>query len=108
MAQFSGTFSLFGVANQLIPHRAARRLLQRLTRRDPETVFPAHYHHCWYGAVERMFADWTSSEIAPSWLGASYLDFSRPLQAAYLVYEEWTRLGEHRNLAPYYIVDAVR
>lgn len=108
VAQLSGTFSLFAVANRLIPHRAASYLLLHLLRRDPETVFPAHYHHCWYSGLERMLAHWSSVEIVPSWRAASYLGFSRPLQAAYLAYEEWARLGDRRNLATYYIVDAVR
>lgn len=108
VAQLSGTFSLFGLANQLIPQPAATWLLRRLLRRDPETVFPAHYHHCWYSALERMLEPWTAAEIVPYWMGAGYLGFSRPLQAGYLVYEEWVRLADYRNLAAYYVVDAMR
>jgi hypothetical protein len=55
-----------------------------------------------------MFEPWTAAEIVPYWMGAGYLGFSRPLQAGYLVYEEWVRLADRRNLAACYVVDAMR
>lgn len=108
VAQLSGTFSLFGLANRLIPQPTVTWLLRRLLRRDPETVFPAHYHHCWYSALELILEPWAAAEITPYWRGAGYLGFFRPLQAGYLVYEEWVRVSNRRNLAPYYLVDAMR
>jgi SAM-dependent methyltransferase len=74
----------------------------------PRDGLSSHYHRCWYSALERMLAQWRSVEITPLWLGAAYLGFARPLQAVYLVYEEWAGLSDRRDVAPYYIVDAVR
>jgi hypothetical protein len=50
----------------------------------------------------------TTAKVIPVWYGAGCLWLLRPLQAAYVVYEEWARLAGHRKLATYYIVDAVR
>jgi len=108
VAQFSGTFSAFGVLNQLLPHRASVWLLHRLNDRPTESVFPAYYHHCWQRAIEKMFVDWTSVRVVPRYLGAGYFRFSRPLLASYVAYEEWAMRGEHPNLASYYLIDAVR
>ncbi len=53
--QLSGTFSTFGLVNQVVPQRLAVWLLQRLLDRDPESVFRAYYHHCWYTRLEEAF-----------------------------------------------------
>jgi SAM-dependent methyltransferase len=108
IAQMSGTFSLFGIANQCIPQSVSMQLLRGLLGRNPETVFPAHYHRCWYTSLAAEFRSWARAEIIPWWRGASYFSFLRVLQAGYVAYEEWARINGHRNLAPYYVVDAVR
>ncbi|MDQ4131955.1 MAG: class I SAM-dependent methyltransferase [Actinomycetota bacterium] len=108
VAQLSGTFSVFGIANRLIPPGASMWLLERLLHRPRETVFPAYYDHCWSSALLDMLSEWSSTKVTPIWWGANYFQFSAPLKAGYLVYEEWTRLAGYRNLAPYYVVEAAR
>ena len=108
IAQLSGTFSAYGLLNQVSPHRVSVWLVHRLLKRPADEVFPAKYDQCWSGALHRAFSHWSNVEVVPRWLGAPYFAFLRPLLAAYVAYEEWARLGGHDNLAPYYIVDAVR
>jgi SAM-dependent methyltransferase len=108
VAQLSGTFSPFGLANRLIPQRTSMWLMRQLLHRDPETVFPAHYDRCWYAALERMLDTWTTGTVVCWWMGAGYFDFLRPLLASYIAYEEWARLAGRPNLAPYYVIDATR
>ena len=108
VAFFSGAFSAFGLANRLLPPRVSVFLLRRLLQRDPESVFPAYYDRCWASALQKMLANWPRAEIHPMWYGAGYFRFFRPLQAAYVGYEEWARLGGRSNLGPYYLVDATR
>ncbi len=82
VVQFSGTFSAFGIMNQLIPQRLGMWAMRHLLARDPETVFPAYYHHCYEARLRRMLAPWTEADIRPRYMGASYFSFLRPLQAA--------------------------
>jgi SAM-dependent methyltransferase len=108
IGQLSGTFSFFGLANQIIPHRLTVMLLRRLVKRDPTTVFPAHYHHCWDGALRRVLASWIEVEIMPRYIGAQYLRALPPIQWLYLRYEGWAFRTRRRNLATHYIIDARR
>ena len=109
IAQMSGKFSVFGIANQLLPSKAAMFVLTRLVGKDPAHVFPAPYHQCWHGALMRMSPTWSRFEVVPLYQGAMpYFRFSKVLRSLYLGWEEWVRLGEHVNLAAYYVVDAER
>lgn len=108
LTQFSGTFSPFGLANRVVPQRAAEVILRKAQDRSSESVFPAYYHHCWYSALERMRGSWSQWRVIPTYSGAGYFRFARPVLAAYLAYEEWVRTRRHYNLAPYYTVIAVR
>lgn len=108
VAQMSGTFSLFGLANRLTPQPISVWLLRALHDRNPESIYPAHYHRCWYDALVASLSGWSRVEVIPWWWGAPYFRFLRALHAGYIAYEEWARFGGHRNLAPFYIVDAVR
>lgn len=109
IAQMSGTFSVFGLANQLLPHRVGMWVLTRLVGKDPEEVFPAHYHRCWASALQRILAGWGKGEVIPLYVGAMpYFRFSNLLRALYIGYEEWTFLGDRANVASYYVVDAMR
>ena len=108
VGQFSGSFAFFAVGSRVIPHRFARWALKTLLGRDPDTVFPAHYHHCWDGALHRILSQWTSHQVIPRYLGAEYLRFSRIVRGVYLVYEEWAYRSRHRNLATHYLVEAER
>jgi SAM-dependent methyltransferase len=110
VAVLAGAFSPASVLNRLIPLRLARPMLARLFDRDPGSVFPAHYDRCWHSALVDLLEEdgWDSAEVVPLYLGARYLESWSPLLAAYLAYEEWALLTGRSNLAPYYLVDAVR
>jgi SAM-dependent methyltransferase len=107
LAQLSGAFSLHALLNRVIPGPMARRLLRRTQGREPDTVFPAHYHLGWYSALERTLGPgWRSHEVIPLFTGARYLDFSPLLRAVYLAYEDVAYRANWRNLAAYYLVVA--
>jgi SAM-dependent methyltransferase len=108
IGQFSGTFSLFGLANQAVPDRLAVWLVERLTGRSPDGVFPAHYNHCWDRQIRRILRPWSGAVIEPLYLGAGYFRFMPPLQRLYLAYENWLMRRESRDLATHYFVDATR
>jgi SAM-dependent methyltransferase len=108
VAEMSGTFAVFGLVNQAIPHRAARWLAGRLVAREPDSIFPAHYHRCYYTALQRIGAAWRSWTTVPRYVGAHYFRFAPLLQACYIAYEEWTLRTDHRNLASHYVVSAVK
>lgn len=108
IAQMSGAFSPFALVSRAIPHRAVAWLVRRLGVRDADTVFPAHYHRCWHGALTRMLSTWSEAKVVPLHTGAHYLQAAPPLQAAYIGYEEWAYRGEHQNLAAWYLVSARR
>jgi SAM-dependent methyltransferase len=108
VAQFSGAFSVFGVANRILPRRVKTALLSTLLDRDPATTFPAYYDDCLYGRLTELLAGWSYAEIFPLYQGAGYFNFSELLQHLYVRYEDWALRGDHRNLATHYLVDAVR
>ena len=108
VAQFSGTFAFFALVNMIIPHRLAAFLVTRLLGRAKGGVFPAHYHHCWYSALRRIFRPWRRAEIDPLYLGANYLRFLPILGRIYLVYEDWAVRTRQRDLGTYYFVHGVK
>lgn len=107
IAQMSGSFALFALAGRVVPVRLRAWLLVALGR-DPENIFPLHFHKCWQRALEKILSSWTTSEVVPVHSGADYFRFSRFLQSAYVGYEEWAVRNGHDNLASYYLVDATR
>ena len=108
VAHLSGTLSLFGLLNRMVPARLTPALLERMFGRPRETTFPAYYDRCWQSALEKIGAPWSSFEVIPRHEGARYFAFSRHVQAAYLAYEEWAGRNGHDNLASYYLVVATR
>lgn len=108
VGQFSGTFSYFGLASRLIPHRLTALLVGRFTERSADSVFPAHYHRCWDGALRHILAPWARADITPRYTGAAYLRFLPPAQRLYLVYENWAMRSGRRDLATHYLVEADR
>jgi len=108
VAEMSGTFSAFGLANRVIPNNIGRWLAPKLAGREEGSVFPAHYHHCYASAFDRMAEGWTEWHTIPRYLGAFYFGFARPLQAAYVGYEQWALNSGRRNLATHYVVNAVK
>src|SRR5579872_218557 len=47
----SGAFSYFALASRVLPVGVTHAILRFAQGRDPATVFPAHYHHCWDSAL---------------------------------------------------------
>ena len=74
--------------------------------REPAEIFPAHYDHCYAGALRRMTREWHEVDIVALHRGASYLHFSKTLRALYLVYERGLMRHGLDDLAAYFIVDA--
>ena len=106
VAQLSGTFSGFGLINKVVPKKFGIWAMRRLLARNPETVFPAYYDHCYYSALTRLMSEWRELEVIPHYRGAGYFNFSPYLQALYLRYEEWVFKGNFTNLATHYFVVA--
>jgi SAM-dependent methyltransferase len=108
VALFAGTFSAFALGNRLVPHRLGVRFMERFLGREPDSVFPAHYDHCWDAALRGLLAPWRDVTIEPFYLAARYFSFAPPLLGAYLRYENWAASGPRRNLATHYLVSAAR
>jgi SAM-dependent methyltransferase len=106
--EMSGSFSVFGLADRALPEWARVQLLVRLLGREPEGIFPAYFHRCWYTALSNISEEWTERTITPIYRAAQYFAFSRALQTAFIGYEEWTVSRALRNLASYYRVIATR
>jgi len=107
VALLSGKFSVFGVINSLVPQQLGVSAMAKFLGRAPDSVFPAYYHRCWYGAMEQMLRAWGAKEIRPLYRGAGYFAFSSVLQRLYVAYENWAARGK-RNLATHYLVVAHR
>jgi SAM-dependent methyltransferase len=108
LGYLAGGRSLHAVLNRVVPHRLAKPVMQRLSGRVPDSVFRAHYDHCWYDALRDIADDaWSQAEVVPLFTGGWYLAFSPVLRAPFLAYEEWAYTGQHRNLAAYYLIDAI-
>ena len=108
VAQFSGTFSLFGLANRAVPQWAIQKLVDAILGGHGYATFPAYYDQCWASAIARLLERWQEFEVEPYYAGLGYFDSLAPLRAGYLAWEQWTMLHNWTNLAPYYVVDAVR
>jgi SAM-dependent methyltransferase len=106
VAVLSGSRSTFAVLNRLVPHRLARRGMEMLLDRPPETTFRAHYDRCRSSAIRELLAGWSTVDVRPKYAGAAYLTFSSTLMRAYLRYEDWT--VDRPDLATHYVVRAVR
>lgn len=90
----------------VLPRRMGVWAMKRLLGRPSDTRFRAYYDRGWASAREQVFADWSEVEVIPRWHGAGYLQFSPPLAAMYIGYEEWARRSVRPNLAPCYLLDA--
>lgn len=108
LVHLSGSFSVFGLLNRVIPHRVGVFAMKHLLGREPETVFPAHYDKCWYGALSKITSSWQEAEVIPRYRGSGYFRFLGVLERAYLVYEDWASTRNHRNLATHYLIESRR
>lgn len=104
VAQLSGRFAVYAALNAVVPRRSGMWAMKKLLHRNPETVFPAYYDRCWHSALVRLGTDWESFDVKPIYCSAIYFNFSKSLQRAYLMYENWTASHRLDNLAPHYLI----
>lgn len=106
LAQLSGSFAAFALAARVMPHRLRVKAMVRYLGHAEEQKFPTHYDHCHARAIRRLLRDWQSRELVPFFRGAPYFSFSRPLQRAYLGYENFIESRPMENLATHYLIIA--
>lgn len=105
----SGAWAMHAVAARVIPYRVSTWLQARLLGMVPEDKFPTRYDSCTDRSLRKLLATggWSSWDVTPLYRSGIYLEFARPLQRTYLLYENWAARGPRQNLASHYIVDAV-
>lgn len=109
LAELTGTFAAFAILNRVFPRPLGVALLKRLTAREPDTVFTAHYYRCWHSAIQRdIEGTFSRVEVLPLFYGGAYFLFARPLLGLYLTGEELAFRRGARNLATHYLIEAVR
>jgi SAM-dependent methyltransferase len=108
IAQLSGGRSLHGVGSRVMPHRLRSRAMHRLIGAHEEEKFPTAFDRCHDRALREMLGTWSSAEVTPFYRAAPYLGFARPLQRAYLAYENAIAARDVRSLATHYLLVARR
>jgi SAM-dependent methyltransferase len=109
LAYLSGRNSAASALNRALPAPLSATLVERLTGRDRETIHRARYDRCTYRQLRELLGDrWTEREVVACYWGEKYFRFSRPLHAAYCVYEEAVSSADRRQLATHYLIGAVR
>lgn len=110
VALFSGSWSVFGVLNRLLPDAIGHRIVDRVMNRTATNrpVFPAYYDSCYASALRRLSTGWKSLEIVPRYQGATYFRFSRVLTRGYLLFENRAEERNWDNLASHYLIVAER
>lgn len=108
VAVLSGRYSVFGRLNTALPAGMGVWLMRHLLRRDPQSVFPAHYDRCSASELTHVMSAWTAAEITPLYLGASYFNFSMALRDVYLAYESRVFRAGRADLATHYLINASR
>lgn len=109
LGYLAGKWSAHAVLNRVVPHAIAKRAMRRLLQREPDTVFRAYYDSCSHDELQAVAREaWSESVVVPLFTGGWYFRFSGVVRAPYLVYEEWAWATGRRNLASYYLIDAIR
>ncbi|MBJ7328695.1 MAG: class I SAM-dependent methyltransferase [Solirubrobacteraceae bacterium] len=108
VALFSGGFSVFAIANRVLPNKLGSRIVDPIMRRSANNrpVFPAFYDKCYDRALKKIFAPWQSANIVPLFQGANYFGFSAIAQRGYLAYENFIARRRVADLATHYLVIA--
>jgi SAM-dependent methyltransferase len=106
LAQLSGSFAAFALAARVMPHRVRVLAMARLLGHAEEQKFATRFDRCHARALRRLLAGWESSELVAFYRGAPYFGFSRPLQRAYLAYENLIAARAVEELATHYLVVA--
>lgn len=109
VAMLSGAWAVHALAARVIPYRLSTWLQKRLLGAAPEDKFPTRFDGCTDRSLRQLLAKggWASWEVVPLYSSGNYLAFFRPLQRAYVAYENWAARGPRVNLATHYIVAAV-
>jgi SAM-dependent methyltransferase len=108
LAQLSGSFALFSLIARFTPHRLRVRAMAHFLDHPEELKFPVRYNRCYASALERILSHWTSVELVQFYRGATYFSMFRPLQLAYLKYEDAIAARDMADLATHYLVVATR
>lgn len=106
----SGKFSVYALANRMLPDRVGHALVTKIMRRTPEEspVFAARYHRCYATGLRGAFRDWSDLEITPFYRAGTYFFFSPKLLKVFLAYENLAYRRRMANLASHYLVVATR
>jgi SAM-dependent methyltransferase len=108
VSQLSGRYAAYALLARAIPYPVSRTLMSVLLDSDPADKFPTKYHGCDPRSLRQALAQWSSYEITPRYKGGSYFRFSRGLERAYLVYENWIERTARVHLATHYVISAVK
>jgi len=108
VALLSGSLAIHSLLARVVPYRVSTPLLERLLGAPPEEHFPTHYDQCRAPALRKLLSTWDESGIVPLYKAGGYLQFSRPLERAYLTYENWAYNARRENLATHYVIWAVK
>jgi 2-polyprenyl-6-hydroxyphenyl methylase/3-demethylubiquinone-9 3-methyltransferase len=105
---FSGRWSVFAMVNRVLPHFLGAPIVDRIASRSARNkpVFPAFYDCCSASAIRRLTADWSTVELVPFYRGAVYFAFARPIQRAYVAYENFVRRAGWLDTATHYLLIA--
>lgn len=106
IALLAGKFALFSALNVILPNSVGVFAMKKLLGRDPGTVFPAHYDHCYFSALDKKFSDWSESRVVPIYRGANYFAFSKVAQSSYVYLENILHDKNIKNLATHYLLVA--
>jgi hypothetical protein len=94
--------------NSVLPPRLGVRLMEDLLRRDPDSVFPAHYDRCHARALRALLGGWSAADVSAIFQGGAYFNFFGPLRSAYFVYENWAASTGRDQLATHYLIVSQR
>ncbi len=110
VAQFSGSWSAFGVINRILPDRVGAKVVDRTMKRTENNipVFPAFYDRCSARQLEPLLAAWSNHELTPIFFGATYFNFLPPVRRVYLLFENAANRRSAKNLATHYLLVAER
>jgi SAM-dependent methyltransferase len=99
---FPSRFAPFAIANQLLPNRVSRALLESIFPWARDVLgYPAFYDHCYQSAMTQLFeqSGFSVVNVRLSYSQAYYFSFFVPLFAVAALYDEVVGLVGARNLA---------
>jgi SAM-dependent methyltransferase len=104
VALLSGSYAIFALMSRVIPHRVNVSLMTRFLGAQPEDKFKTHYDKCSFRALDAALSEWRDHEVVPLYRGATYFSPWRPLERAYVAYEDWLVRTQRANLATHYLI----